>query len=508
MVSNTNFLPPIQTNEFLSPISRWTTWGGMFILCVLGLAVPVAAIAKYKVTVQGQAVVRPAGELRIVQAATEGQVMHIYVKENQVIKKGDAIATIDDSRLQTKNSQLQTSIQQSKLQLVQINAQINALNSQIRAETDRVNRIITGAQAELSGRRREYRDKNLTTVSELQEADANVRIAESELQAGKAQLKTAQANLHATEAAFGVAQSKQNRYESAATQGALSKDQLEEAQLAAKQQEQAVKAQQALVEAQTETIQRLQQAISAAIARRQRTQTSVNPSDAEVTVATERIAQEKAGGESNKATLEKERQALVKQRIEIEKQLERDTSELKQAKRDLAQTTIKATADGIISQLNLRNPGQTLRTGEEVLRIVPTDAAQVLKAAVVSENQSKLKIGQKVQMRVSACPYPDYGTLNGQVLAISADAFGGAVPQAFAPQNNGVNPSNNGASSPKATASGAFYEVTIEPQTLVLGHGKNLCHIQLGMEGRVDIISREETVLQFFLRKARLIADL
>ncbi|WP_347566174.1 hypothetical protein [Scytonema sp. UIC 10036] len=30
---------------------------------------------------------------------------------------------------------------------------------------------------------------------------------------------------------------------------------------------------------------------------------------------------------------------------------------------DLAQTTIVATADGIISQLNLRNPGQTLRAG-------------------------------------------------------------------------------------------------------------------------------------------------
>ncbi|MCC5610701.1 HlyD family secretion protein [Nostoc sp. CHAB 5834] len=500
MVSNTNFLPPIQTNEFLPPISGWTSFGGMFILCVLGLAVPVAAITKYKVTVQGQAVVRPAGELRIVQAATEGQVMHIYVKENQVIKKGDAIATIDDSRLQTKKSQLQTSIQQSKLQLVQINAQINALNSQIRAETDRVNRIITGAQAELSGRRRQYQDKNITTVSELQEADVNIRIAEKELQVGKAQLKTAQANLHATEAALGVARSKQNRYESAANQGALSRDQLEEAQLAAKQQEQALKAQEAAVEAQKETIQRLQQAVSAVMARRQRALVAVNPSNTEVTVATERIAQEKAAGLSNKATLEKERQALVNQRIEIEKQLERDTSELKQVEMDLVQTTIAATADGIISQLNLRNPGQTVRAGEEVLQIVPSHAVQVVKAGVASEDKSKLKIGQKVQMRVSACPYPDYGTLNGKVQAIS--------PDAIAPQKNGTNASMSNATSPKVAAPGAFYEVTIEPETLVLGKGKNQCHIQLGMEGRADIISREETVLQFFLRKARLMTDL
>jgi len=500
MGSNTDFLPPIQTNEFLPPISRWTTWGGLFILCVLGIAVPVAGVIKYKVTVKGQAVVRPAGELRIVQAATEGRIMHIYIKENQAVKKGDAIAIIDDSRLQTKKSQLQTNIQQSRLQLVQINAQIHALNSQIRAETDRINRIITGAEAELNGRRREYRDKKITTVAELQEADANIRMAREELQAAQAQLKTAQANFRATQAALGAARSKQNRYESVAKQGALSKDQLEEAQLAAKQQEQAVEAQQAAVEVQKETIERLQQAVSASIARKQRAQAALNPSNAGVKIAAERIAQEKAAGVSNKATLEKERQALIKQRIEVEKQLERDTRELKQVEVELNQTTITSTADGIISQLNLRNPGQTVRSGEEVVQIVPSHAPKVIKAAVASEEKNKLKLGQKVQMRVSACPYPDYGTLNGKVRAISPDAIN--------PQKNGNNGSASGASSLKAAGVGTFYQVTVEPENLVLGKGKNLCHIQLGMEGRADIISREETVLQFFLRKARLITDL
>lgn len=501
MVSNTNFLPQVQTNEFIPPINRWTTFGGMFILCVISLAIPVAAVAKYKVTVKGQAVVRPAGELRIVQAATEGQVMQIYVKENQEVKKGDAVATIDDSRLQTKKSLLQTNIQQAKLQLVQINAQINALNSQIIAETDRINRAIASAKAELTGRDRAYRDKKITTVSELQEADANIKMAQEELQAAIAQLQSTQANLRASQAAWGAAKSKRNRYQSVAKEGALSQDQLEEAQLIAQQQEQAVAVQTAAVEVQKQTIKRLKQAVAAASARRQRAIAALNPSNAEVAVATERIAQEKASGESNKATLEKERQALVKQRIDIEKQLERDTSELKQIELDLQQTTITATADGIISHLNLRNPGQTLRAGEEVVQIVPSDAPQVIKAAVASEDKNKLKIGQKVQMRVSACPYPDYGTLNGKVQAIS--------PDAMTPQKNGSNASTgNTAATPQAATSGSFYEVTIEPENLILGKGKNQCHIQLGMEGRADIISREETVLQFFLRKARLIADL
>ncbi|MBD2414815.1 HlyD family secretion protein [Nostoc calcicola FACHB-389] len=501
MASNTDSLRQFQTHEFLPPVSYWTTFGGMFILCVLGLAVPVAGFTKYKVTVKGQAVVRPVGELRIVQAATEGQVMQIYVKQNQVVKKGDLIATIDDSRLQTKKTQLQTNTQQARLQLAQINAQIHSLNGQIRAETDRTNRVIASAKAELSGRLRQYEDKKITTVAEFQETEANIRIAQQELRAGEIQLNKEQANLHAAEAARSAARSKQNRYESIATQRALSKDQLEEAQLVARQQAQAVEAQKAAVEVQKQTIKKLQQAVSAAIARRQRANAALNPNNAEVAIANERIAQEEAAGEANKATLEKESQALIKQQIEIAKQLERDTSELKQLEIELAHTNITATADGIVSQLNLRNSGQTVRAGEEVVQIVPTQAPQVIKVAVASEDKSKLKIGQKAQIRVNACPYPDYGTLNGQVEAIS--------PDAIALQKNDTN-----TSAPTATINrqvippNTFYEVIIKPESLVLGKGKNQCYIQLGMEGRADIISQEETVLRFFLRKARLITDL
>lgn len=495
--SQTNFLPLVQDNEFLPPISRWTTFGGLFIVFILSLAVPVAAVAKYKVTVKGQAVIRPAGELPIVQAAIEGQVMQIYVKGNQTLRKGDTIATIDDSRLQTKKNQLQTNIQQARLQLIQTVPQINAIDSQIRAENDRTNRTIASAKAELQGRDRDHQDKKITSITELKEASANVKMAQEELYAGQAQLQSALANLHATEAALGAATSKQSRYENVAKQGALSRDQLEEVQLAVKQQQQAVQAQKATYKAQEKTNERLKQAVNGAIAKRDGAQAALNPSNAEVAMATERIAQEKASGEVNKASLERELQALIKQKIETEKQLERDTSEFKQAEIDLKQTTITATADGIISKLNLRNPGQTLRAGEEVVQIVPSHTPLVIKAAVGSEEKGKIKVGQKVQMRVSACPYPDYGTLNGVVKAIS--------PDAVSLQKNDADADTN--SIPKATAVGAFYEVTIEPEKLALGRSTKKCQIQLGMDGRVDIITREETVLQFALRKAKLMTD-
>ncbi len=497
--SKSDFLPQVQVNEFLPPISRWLNVGGLIIVVIVGLAIPLASVTKYKVTVRAQANVRPAGELRLVQAATEGPIMQVLVEGNQLVKKGDIIATIDDSRLQTQKSQLQNNIGQARLQIVQINAQITALNSQILAETDRIDRAVASAEAELDRREREYQDRLVTTVADVEEAEANFRQTEEELQEAGAQLKSARANLRSIKAALNAARSKRDRYRPIAELGALSQDQLEEAELDVQQQEQAVAAQKATVEAQQQAIERLQQGVKAAVARLKRVQASINPSYAEVEIARSRIAQEQASGQVTLATLNKEREALLQQRIEINKQLERDIRELQQVEIDLGKTTITATANGIISELSLRNPGQTVRPGEEIAQIVPSNAPLEVKAAVSPGDIGKVETGQKVQMRVSACPYPDYGTLPGVVSQISEDT---TKPQ----QNNGIanifTPSGQ-----KGNPVNAFYEVTIKPETLTLDRGKNQCAIQLGMDGRADIITKEETLLQFMLRKAKLLAD-
>ena len=497
--SDSGFLSPVQENEYLPPIGRWIIFGGLLIFAILGISIPLTSLAKYKETVKAQASLRPAGKLRIVQAATEGQILDIAVQENQRVKKGDIIATIDNSRLQTKKSQLQNNIRQARQQLVQTNAQITALNSQIQAENNRINRAIASAKTELERRLREYQDKQITTAAEVEEAEANVRVAQRDFQRAQAEINSAKANLRSIQAAYLAAQSKHNRYQSVAEQGALPLDQLEEAKLAVQQQQEAIAAQEATVAMHQETIEQRQENVLAARARLKRVQAYLDPSRAEVAIAESNIAQEKASGQATLATLNKEREALIQQGIEINKQLEHDNHELQQLEVELRQTTITATVDGIISQLALRNSSQTVRLGEQVAQIVPSNAPLEVKAKVSPKDIGKLATGQDVQMRVSACPYPDYGTLKGQVKAISSDAM---TPQ----MNDNNSPSNSLTDRAKAIAT--FYEVTIEPDSLSLGKGNNQCTLQLGMEGRADIITREETVLRFLLRKARIITDL
>lgn len=448
---NPDLLRPIQSDDFLPPISRWTTLGGLFLVGTFGAAFTLAATTKYNVTVKAPATVRPAGELRIAQAATEGTVKRILVKENQVVKQGDAIAYIDNSQLQTKKSQLQGNIQQSQLQLAQITAQVSALNAQRHSESNLLNRTIASATADLSRSQRDYQDKQITTQTEVQEALASLELAREELK----------------------------RYRQLGNTGAIATLQIKEKE----------------------------QTFKAAKARLERVKVSLNPSSATVAIATERIAQDRARGESTLATLDKERESLIQRQIEIQNQLSRDVKDLQQTGIDLSKTVILAPTNGTLLKLELRNPGQVVRAGESIAQIAPAQAPMLVKARVVPQDISKVRVCKqekvsdceegKVQLRFSTYPYPDYGILKGAVKAIA--------PDAITPQSN----SSAGASQASgANAAAPYYEVTIQPERPYLTRSDRSYPIQPGMEVTADIISTEETVLTFILRKARLLTDL
>ena len=445
-------LSTAKTEEFLPPIGKWLTWGGLFVVTAIALAIPVSSVLKYKTTVEAQATVRPKGKVHLVQAATEGEIAKILIKPGEAVNKGDAIATIDSSRLETEKTQLKTAISQQKLQLSQLNSRIKIIESQIITEAERNNSKTLAAEAELAGIRRNYSERNVEVNTQVREA---------------------QAQLDAIEATLNAAQTRSNRYQTIANEGALSKEQLAEAELEVKQQQHQLKVAKAQLE---------------------RALVALEPSTSEIRIAQQRIEQIKKSGRINVARLNREKKALIQQRIEISKQLEQDGKELDRINIDLKLTNFTATATGTLSKLKLRNSGQIVQPGQEIAQIIPDDSPIEMKAAVSPQDISKLEVRQEVQMRVSACPYPDYGTLRGQVRQIAQDT---SKPQSQQSETN-----------IQAQKSAPFYEVSITPESKVFGRGKLQCSLQLGMESTANIIIREETVLQFLLRKARLISNL
>ena len=362
---------PVETfdnDQFLPPISRWTTLGGILMVATFGGAIALASVTKYTATVKADAIFRPAGEVRVVQAATEGSIESIAVTENQTVKAGDAIAVVDGSRLGAQKQHLQQIINQSQTAAQQINQQLRDLENQILAS---------------------------------------------------AQFKTIQ-NESSTD---------QELVESALVKFATSLPDVAE-------------------------------------------------------------------------RLGRSRRVLLVKRSSIQQQLLQAKKELNQIDLKLKNSVIRAPADGTILKLEVRNTGQTVEAGSAIAQIVPSDVPLVVKAKVTSQDIARIQIGQPVQIRISALPFPDYGTLKGTVSEIA--------PDAIAPQNPGNNLGT------------AYYEVAIKPQQTYLtkldstrsqffgtpqANVPRQYSIQSGMEGRADIITGQETVLTFILRKARLLTD-
>ncbi|MHC5825242.1 MAG: HlyD family secretion protein, partial [Nostoc sp.] len=319
--------------------------------------------------VKADATVRPTGEIRLVQAAAEGTIISIKVKENQVVKKGDTIALIDNSQLQSKKSQILGNIQQNELQRAQIDAQLKALKAQMTAESNATGQAITSAKADFSRNKRDYQDKQITTQKDVQEIEASLELAKEEL----------------------------NRYQQLGNTGAIA----------------------------TLEIKEKEEAFKAATARLERAKAGLNPSDANVAIAQERIAQESTKGESTLAQLNKEKEEIIRREVEIQNQISSAQQELRQVFTELQKTVIRTSEAGTILKLELRNAGQVVRAGDAIAQIAPNNAPLVIKGRVAASDISRVKVCKvvqvtkcpegEVQMRFSSYPYPDYGTLKGAV---------------------------------------------------------------------------------------------
>ncbi len=484
--------------EFLPAIGKWIAIGGSTMVAAFCGAIGLSSVLKYKVTIQAPSAIRPIGELRLVQSTIEGSVLSIPIRENQAVKRGDVMATIRDLRLEskltTKRNQLIGDLHKGKQQINALDAQLNALNLQAVGERDRDNRSISVIQSELSRAKREYLDKRTTSQSKVAKAEANIQTAEKDRQVAETELQVTDANLKSIRAAYEAAVAKRDRYLNASKDGAIAQNQLEEAQLTAEQQSQAIVAQIATIAKQQQTIARLQSVVTSTRAELAEVRAGLNPSRAEVEQIEHKIARERASGQTTISRFQQEREKFLQQRAEIVNQIAATEQEIAQIATELKPTRIVAPIAGTVQNLNLRNNAQVVHPGDRIAQIIPNNAPVNVKASVAISDIGKVKVGQKVQMRVSACPYTDYGVLPGKVMEISADA-----------KSIDKNTSNAPQQSPAAT--NGFYEVTVKPDVLTLGNYGNKCQIRSGMDSRADIISKEQTILQFVLSKARLLVD-
>ncbi len=147
----------------------------------------------------------------------------------------------------------------------------------------------------------------------------------------------------------------------------------------------------------------------------------------------------------------------------------------------LRRTTLVSPVRGVVKTIKANTIGGVIVAGMPVMEIVPVGQRVLLEARIKPADIGFVKVGQPVQIKLSAYEYTIYGALQGTVQAISPDVLG----------------DNDRTGNPEATWYRAL--VRAEKSTLKAADGKPLAVLP-GMTASAEIRTGQRSVLAFVLR--------
>ena len=390
----------LEADDLLPSLGRWSQTFGRNMLMMSTAGLIGLAIWPWQETVRANGSVRPDGENAVIQSKLDGTLAEIWVKENQTVSKGQALASLDRKQLENEKKTLETELRESLAQQQNSQQQNTDLNQQRIATSNLI-------QAQLR-----------SAARDVDNAQATLKFRTTELQ----------------------------RYQSLLNSGA----------------------------------------VTGSIVDEKRAQYSV--ANNELSKAQQALEEQQARGRAQLASLNQESGQSKNQQREFIKLLETTRSRLAEVNRALMNSIIKAPEAGTILVSGMRHPQQVIRTGEILAKIAPRDAKSMIQVRVPSRDVGMIKSNQTAYLRVTGCPYPDYGVLEAKVTHISADTV-----------------LNEGGKDQTQTSTGpGLFQVSLEPAGSSLRAGDRLCSLRHGMDVQAEIVTRRTTVLGFLFTKLRL----
>jgi hemolysin D len=214
-----------------------------------------------------------------------------------------------------------------------------------------------------------------------------------------------------------------------------------------------------------------------------------------VTLATQQgtLANERATVNVLKTEAERLRSDFVadntRQVAALEKQLADLDHQLEQIRFRWQRFQLTSPVDGIVQASTLTTIGQVVTTGEEVMRIVATDALTV-QAYLPNDDRGFVSVGQEATIKVFAFPFTQYGTMKGRVISVASDAISVAEAEA-AMLGSGANSATGGA------LGALVFPITVEIDANALMNDGNPFVLLPGMGVVAEINTGSRSILEY-----------
>ena len=119
---------------------------------------------------------------------------------------------------------------------------------------------------------------------------------------------------------------------------------------------------------------------------------------------------------------------MLAELAEAEAERDRLAETRRRAQTLLRNTVVRAPVDGIVQELAVTTPGQSVGSNQPIMKLVPTGGGLVIEARVDNQDVGYVRVGQDATVKVRAFDFLRYGTLDGRVERIAADAT--SIPRA------------------------------------------------------------------------------
>jgi hemolysin D len=335
------------------------------LVSIIVLALIGSYIFKIDVIVSAPGQIITTGQKKSIQALESSVVKKIYVNEGELVKAGDVLLELYVPGFETDIEKINIEILNSKNE--------NHQNSKFLEYINNKNTNPLGL------------DKNNLLNSKLLEYEAKINRILAELESKKSELDATQRQAQKFSEALPSIQQKLNDYKELEQKGYIPRH--------------AVLDQQQLL---TDTKAELDIQKS-----------KIN--DANSQIKQTQLTLESYRSELKRTTLEKIRDADTKLKLnsqELKKTTDRDTS-----------LFIKAPVDGYVHQLVSNTLGGVVAATQTMMYIVPTDDLLEVEIKLENKDVGRLKQGMDAQIKIDTYPFTKYGTVNGRLRVISADAI-------------------------------------------------------------------------------------
>jgi membrane fusion protein, adhesin transport system len=144
----------------------------------------------------------------------------------------------------------------------------------------------------------------------------------------------------------------------------------------------------------------------------------------------------------------------------------------------LDKTILVSPVDGIIKQINVNTIGGVVKSGMDLIEIVPQSDILLVEAKIDPKDIAFINPRQKAIVKITAYDFSIYGGLEGKIVEISADS---------------IEDKND----KKQTS---YYKVVIKTEQNYLEKDKQKLPIIPGMVTTVDIVTGKKSILDFLLK--------